>query len=84
MRAASSKRMGQQFNWPAVTMALRVFFRQQSLLMPHLECAEFADIDFEALRAAGFVGMVLDKDNTLTLPYAMACAPRQGEALKVL
>ena len=73
--------MPQYFNWPAVRVTGRVLLRQPSLALPHLEVRTIADLDFRRLRGLGCSGVVFDKDNTLTAPYADALEPSLAEAL---
>eukprot|EP00966_Prymnesium_polylepis_P142984 3300502-Prymnesium_polylepis.1 len=74
--------MVQSFNWPAIVTTVRVVLRQPSLALPHLKVRDIRDIDFDGLRAAGCTGVVFDKDNTLTLPYADDVDPRLASALR--
>ena len=74
--------MPQSFNWPAIATTVRVVFRQPSLALPHLKVRDIRDVDFNGLRAAGCTGVVFDKDNTLTLPYADDVDPRLAAALR--
>lgn len=39
-------------------------------------------VDWKALRDRGFDGVVFDKDNTLTAPYALAVWPALGPSLQ--
>lgn len=39
-------------------------------------------VDWKALRNRGFEGVVFDKDNTLTAPYALAVWPALGPSLQ--
>ena len=73
--------MVQSLNWPAIRVAARVLFRTPALAVPHVEVATIRDIDFRCLRAAGCEGVVFDKDNTLTLPYADKVEPSLAAAL---
>jgi phosphatidylglycerophosphatase GEP4 len=43
--------------------------------------ADISALDWRALRAAGFRGVVFDKDNTLTSPYAKEVHPPLRAAL---
>lgn len=43
----------------------------RQLAIPHLSVPSIASINWRALRAVGFKGVVFDKDNTLSQPYAM-------------
>ena len=45
--------------------------RDRQLAIPHLSVESIASINWAALKAAGFKGVVFDKDNTLSEPYAM-------------
>lgn len=62
-------------------MTLRVLLRQPSLAVPHVEVADIRALDFHRLRAAGCEGIIFDKDNTLTRPYADTVEPSLAEAL---
>ena len=73
--------MVQSWNWPAVKTTARVFFRRPSLAMPHIEVTDIRSLDFRGLRAAGCEGVIFDKDNTLTVPYADTVAPSLSAAL---
>jgi len=66
------KMLSQSWNFPAVAMTLRCLTREPSLMLPHATVRDLNCLDFARLRRAGFVGVVLDKDNTLTAPYADA------------
>lgn len=50
----------------AVASALR----EPQLLKPHLRAADVSCIDWHRIRNAGYTGVVLDKDNTITPPHA--------------
>ena len=39
-------------------------------MLPHVTVSDISALDFHHLRDAGFVGVVFDKDNTITAPYA--------------
>mmetsp|Transcript_17863 Transcript_17863/g.29781 ORF Transcript_17863/g.29781 Transcript_17863/m.29781 type:complete len:224 (-) Transcript_17863:272-943(-) len=74
-------KLSQSWNWPAVAMLGRIM-RSPSLMVPHLEESDLAALNFSALRKGGAVGLVLDKDNTITAPYAMVVDPRLAAALE--
>jgi phosphatidylglycerophosphatase GEP4 len=59
-----------------------LFQRNQSLVLPHFQVASLSQIDWMALKQAGFKGCVFDKDNTLTVPYALEIHPEVQEALR--
>lgn len=56
--------------------------RQPSLGLPHLEVQDLRAVNWGALKKAGFKAAIFDKDNTLTLPYALELQPGPAEALK--
>ena len=74
--------MVQSINWPAIRTTGRVLFGRPSLAVPHLDVRDIRDIDFHKLRTAGCEGVIFDKDNTLTAPYADEVEPRLSEALR--
>jgi len=50
--------------------------RQPELLLPHLEVQDITNLNWAALHKTGARGLVFDKDNTLTLPYALHLEPK--------
>lgn len=62
--------MVQSWNWPGVYWTLRSVVMQRGLVVPHLRAPDVRAIQWHALRARGCRGVVFDKDNTLTAPYA--------------
>jgi phosphatidylglycerophosphatase GEP4 len=74
--------LSQSWNWPGVAMTFRCLTREPSLLLPHATVRDFGALDFPRLRRAGVLGVVLDKDNTLTAPYADEIEPSLLPALK--
>ena len=60
--------MGQWFNSSALQAVSRI--RDARLLVPHISVPHIGCLDFRELRARGIRGVILDKDNTLTAPYA--------------
>ena len=67
---ASSFNMGQSLNGPAVR-ALGTVVCRPRLALPDISCANVGALDFAGMKRAGIRALVLDKDNTLTAPYAM-------------
>ncbi|EGC34924.1 hypothetical protein DICPUDRAFT_152793 [Dictyostelium purpureum] len=61
--------MVQSFNFEAIK-CLKHVYRNKSLIVPHLEFKDIRGIDFKQLHDKGFKGVLFDKDNTLTEPYA--------------
>lgn len=74
--------LSQSWNWPAITMTIRCMTREPSLMLPHVTVPDLSAIDFARLRSAGFVGLVLDKDNTLTAPYSDVVEPSLVRAIE--
>ena len=60
--------LGQWFNSSALQAVARI--RDARLLVPHISVPHVGFLDFRELRALGIRGVILDKDNTLTAPYA--------------
>ncbi|CAM9698941.1 unnamed protein product [Laminaria digitata] len=73
--------MGQSFNAQAVSSMARVA-RHPTLAVPHLSVEHIGQLDFEGLRAMGCKGVIFDKDNTLTAPYADEAHPLVEEGLR--
>lgn len=62
--------MAQSINLPALVYFPYVRYFHKSLAMPHFSVRNINNINPERLAKAGFKGLVFDKDNTLTAPYA--------------
>lgn len=71
----------QSFNGAAVRSAMRVIIRP-SLLLPHVKVPNISHISFRGLRECGVKGIIFDKDNTLTAPYALSIYPSLNEAFE--
>ncbi|PNH01268.1 hypothetical protein TSOC_012857 [Tetrabaena socialis] len=69
--ASGMARAQQNFNSVGVGLFFSLFGGRQSLALPHLAAPDIRHVDWAALRAAGFSGLVFDKDNTLSLPFAL-------------
>ncbi|KAG2104055.1 HAD phosphatase [Suillus discolor] len=52
------------------------------LVIPHVTVKDIRQIDFLALRNAGYRGAVFDKDNCLTIPYKDTLVPQLEDAWK--
>ncbi|KAG2366222.1 mitochondrial PGP phosphatase-domain-containing protein [Suillus spraguei] len=52
------------------------------LVIPHVTVKDIRQIDFLALRNAGYRGAVFDKDNCLTIPYEDILVPQLNVSLK--
>eukprot|EP00026_Physarum_polycephalum_P015134 Phypoly_transcript_15756.p1 GENE.Phypoly_transcript_15756~~Phypoly_transcript_15756.p1 ORF type:complete len:217 (+),score=26.30 Phypoly_transcript_15756:80-730(+) len=66
--------MVQSFNSNALGYLVRVL-RNKSLVIPHFSTRDISYISFTNLKKAGIKGIVFDKDNTLTAPYAPQIYP---------
>ena len=74
--------MVQSLNLAAIRTTARVILREPALALPHAHVRDIGELDFAKLRAAGCRGVVFDKDNTLTAPYANEVYPRLAGALR--
>ncbi|CAD6236415.1 unnamed protein product [Miscanthus lutarioriparius] len=66
---------GQRFNPAGVAAVAVVAASKPPLALPHVSVQDIRWLDWAELRRAGFRGVVFDKDNTLTAPYAPALWP---------
>lgn len=66
--------MPQFVNWQSI-FSLAHVLTNRHLLRPQLRVGELRAVPFRELQARGFVGVLFDKDNTLTLPYADELPP---------
>ncbi|RLM93729.1 hypothetical protein C2845_PM08G28160 [Panicum miliaceum] len=67
--------LGQRFNPTGVAAVAAVAASEPRLALPHVSVQDIRWLDWAELRRAGFRGVVFDKDNTLTAPYAPALWP---------
>ncbi|CAL4960954.1 unnamed protein product [Urochloa decumbens] len=67
--------LGQRFNPAGVAAVACVAASEPRLALPHVSVQDIRWLDWAELRRAGFHGVVFDKDNTLTAPYAPALWP---------
>ncbi|RCV27721.1 hypothetical protein SETIT_5G347600v2 [Setaria italica] len=67
--------LGQRFNPAGVAAVASVAASEPRLALPHVSVQDIRWLDWAELRRAGFCGVVFDKDNTLTAPYAPALWP---------
>ncbi|KAH7289633.1 hypothetical protein KP509_30G012200 [Ceratopteris richardii] len=74
-------KLGQRFNAAGIASTARVVLREPHLALPHFSVSDITAIDWYALRAIGFQGVVLDKDNTITAPYANSIWPSLATSL---
>ncbi|GAQ83869.1 hypothetical protein KFL_001660060 [Klebsormidium nitens] len=82
-QSAPGSRFGQNFNLAGIRITLGLLFGgKKHLAVPHIAVPDIRWIDWQALRAAGFQGVVFDKDNTLTAPYALEIYETLAESLQ--
>ncbi|KAG8078194.1 hypothetical protein GUJ93_ZPchr0007g6035 [Zizania palustris] len=67
--------LGQRFNPAGVAAVATVAASEPRLALPHVSVQDIRWLDWGELRRAGFRGVVFDKDNTLTAPYAPGLWP---------
>ena len=72
--------MGQSWNGPAVKNLITVA-RRPSLLKPCISLQDLSHINITSLVNHGIKGIILDKDNTITAPYALEVHPQVKRAL---
>ncbi|GIL60325.1 hypothetical protein Vafri_14955 [Volvox africanus] len=80
-QATEMARVQQNFNSAGVGLFFSLFGGSQSLALPHLAVPDIRYVDWDKLRAAGFRGLVFDKDNTLSRPFTLEVEPRLRGAL---
>ncbi|GAA97626.1 uncharacterized protein L969DRAFT_87724 [Mixia osmundae IAM 14324] len=70
-------------NWQGVFGVLRAAFRPE-LLQPRLVIPDIRSLDSLALRRHGFTGIVIDKDNCITMPHHDELLPELSQAWREL
>lgn len=65
----------QSFNIAGFVYTPFALFFRKSYLIPHLSVQSLAQIDPVTLKKAGIKAILLDKDNTLTIPYGKKIHP---------
>ena len=54
----------------------------RALAMPQVACESIASVDWAHLKRLGFAGVIFDKDNTLTTPYALEVHEKVRDSLE--
>ncbi|KAI0067643.1 HAD phosphatase [Artomyces pyxidatus] len=67
------------FNFPGTIVPLYALFNPR-LLLPSIAVADIRQLEWAALRKAGYRGAVFDKDNCLTLPHHDRLVPELNDA----
>jgi phosphatidylglycerophosphatase GEP4 len=66
-------------NIPGILIPFHLL-KNPRLVIPHVTVKDIRQIDFLALRNAGYKGAVFDKDNCLTIPYKDTLVPQLEDA----
>eukprot|EP00252_Welwitschia_mirabilis_P014204 TRINITY_DN31273_c0_g1_i1.p1 TRINITY_DN31273_c0_g1~~TRINITY_DN31273_c0_g1_i1.p1 ORF type:complete len:300 (+),score=25.72 TRINITY_DN31273_c0_g1_i1:166-1065(+) len=75
-------RIGQRFNAGGIMSVARVIAYDHDLAVPHLKVPDIRWINWEELKQRGCRGIVFDKDNTITAPYALNIWPSIADSLE--
>ncbi|KAG0579761.1 hypothetical protein KC19_4G121600 [Ceratodon purpureus] len=75
-------KLGQRVNIAGIQFASRIMLRDRHLAVPHVSVPDIRWVDWKALHDRGFEGVVFDKDNTLTAPYALTVWPALTTSLQ--
>ncbi|KAH7928714.1 HAD-superfamily phosphatase [Leucogyrophana mollusca] len=68
-------------NLPGILVPFQLLWNPR-LVLPHVVVKDIRQIDFLALRKAGYRGAVFDKDNCLTIPHDDRAVPELQDAWK--
>ncbi|KAG1666437.1 hypothetical protein FOA52_015107 [Chlamydomonas sp. UWO 241] len=68
-------KLGQNFNSAGIGLFLQILGGNNSLAVPHVSVTDIRTVNWPALKEAGFKGVIFDKDNTLTRPFALEVEP---------
>lgn len=82
VRKSMWSKLGQRVNVAGIQFASRIMLWDHHLAVPHISVPDIRWVDWKALRDRGFEGVVFDKDNTLTAPYALALWPALTTSLQ--
>lgn len=74
--------MSQTFNLDAILYFPWARIVKKSLAIPHFSVKDIGDIDGKKLKSYGFMGLVFDKDNTITAPYINQIYPTVAKAFQ--
>lgn len=72
----------QSVNGAGIALFLRSTLFDRALAMPQVSCEDVSAVDWAHLKSLGFSGVIFDKDNTLTTPYAMEIHERARGSLE--
>ncbi|KAE8734715.1 Haloacid dehalogenase superfamily protein isoform 2 [Hibiscus syriacus] len=63
--------VGQRINVEGIVFSVRVFFNDRYLSLPHVAVRDIRCIDWPEIHRRGFKGVVLNTNNTITVPYSL-------------
>ena len=72
----------QSVNAAGIKLFIKSTLTDRALAMPQVACRDASEVDWAHLKALGFKGVIFDKDNTLTTPYAMEINDRVRRSLE--
>ena len=72
----------QSVNAAGIALFFKSSVTDRTLAMPQVSCEDASSVDWAHLKSLGFVGVVFDKDNTLTTPYALEIHENVKESLE--
>ena len=61
----------QSMNTAGIALFFKSSVTDRALAMPQVSCEDISRVRWSHLKSLGFAGVVFDKDNTLTTPYAL-------------
>ena len=61
----------QSMNTAGIALFFKSSVTDRALAMPQVSCEDVSRVRWSHLKSLGFAGVVFDKDNTLTTPYAL-------------
>lgn len=64
--------VGQRINLEGITCSFGILSKDKHLAIPHVSVPDIRHVDWAELKNRGFVGVVFDKDNTITAPYSLS------------
>ena len=71
----------QSMNAAGIALFFKSSVTDRALAMPQVACESIASVDWAHLKRLGFAGVIFDKDNTLTTPYALEVHEKVRDSL---
>ena len=72
----------QSMNAAGIALFFKSSVTDRALAMPQVACESIASVDWAHLKRLGFAGVIFDKDNTLTTPYALEVHEKVRDSLE--